>query len=254
MNLFEDIVFVNKSAAKKTIKSFKKSWLIIFTGLAYSIINILLMTILSVFFKGVLQILAGFILAIASAMLISNYLYLLFNIINYDRISMQDFKDGFKAFLWDVYGVLFVFWIASLLLSPLYRMAGENAVLLGRIITLLILFALNPLPETIYQKSYSSFESISYAFEFMKENWLNWLIPNIVFHYLIYLTTGSIVLDVFATPLNLGFGLNFSPKGIGLYLLGQIIFSITMIYRGHLFKLLSTSTRNKRIYMRNMYK
>lgn len=255
MNIFEDILYVNKSAGKKTLKSFRKSWLIIFTGLAYGAINILLMIILSVFFQGVLQILAGFILAIASAMLVSNYLYLLFNIINYDRITMEDFKDGFKALLWDVYGVFFVFWIASFLISPLYRMAGENEMLLGRIITLLILFALNPLPETIYQKrNPSSLESISYAFNFMKENWINWLVPNAIFHYLIYLTTGRVLLDVFATPLNFGFSFNFTLRGLGLYFLGQILFSLTMIYRGHLFKILSTSTRNKRAYMKNMYK
>ena len=37
-------------------------------------------------------------MAIVGASLISNYLYLLFNIINHDRITIQDFKDGFKAF------------------------------------------------------------------------------------------------------------------------------------------------------------
>jgi len=252
LNLFEDILFVNKSTMKKAIRSLQKNWIILFTGLAYSAINILLIIVISTLFTGVLQILAGFIIAIVSASLVSNYLYLLYNIINYDRISMQDFKDGFKALLWDVYGVFFVFWIASFLISPLYRLLGSNSMLLSRIIGLLVLFALNPLPETIYQKRYSSFEMIGYSFEFMKENWLNWTIPNAIFHYLMYLLTGTVLTDIFATSLNFNF--DFSIKGIGLYLLGQLLFSFMMIYRGHLYKLLSTSTRNKRIYMKNMYK
>jgi len=252
LNLFQDILFVNKSTIKKAINSLKKNWLIIFTGIAYTIINLIIILIISTLFTGVLQIIAGFVMAIVSASLVSNYLYLLSNIINYDRISMQDFKDGFKALLWDVYGVFFVFWIASLLINPLYNLLGSNAEVLSRIIGILVLFALNPLPETIYQKHYSSFEAISYAFDFMKENWLNWTIPNIIFYCLMYLLTGTILTDIFAT--NLSFNFDFSPKGIGLYLLGQLLFSFMMIYRGHLFKLLSTSTRNKRIFMKNMYK
>ncbi len=72
--------------------------MIIFTGLVYSTLNIAMLMILGTFFRGVLFVLAGFIMAIASSSLISNYLYLLFNIINYDRITMDNFKDGFKYF------------------------------------------------------------------------------------------------------------------------------------------------------------
>lgn len=252
MNLLQDIIFVNKSTMKKTINSFKNNWMIVFTGLVYTALNIFLLIILSTFFQGVLYILAGFIMAIVSASLISNYLYLLFNIINHDRITIQDFKDGFKAFLWKVYGVFFIAWLASYLLSFVYSIVGDNAIYLNNIISILILVALNPLPETIYQKYYSPFESIGYAFQFMNENWLNWILPNVIFHFLLYLTTNTLLLDVFTTHLDFRF--DFSIKGILLYFLGQLLFSFIMIYRGHLFKLLSTSTRRKRMYMNNFHK
>lgn len=251
MNLLQDIILVNKSTVKKSIKSFKKNWPIVFTGLIYTILNMIILVLLSTFFRGILYILASFIMAIVSASLISNYLYLLFNIINHDRITIDDFKDGFKAFLRKVYGVFFIAWIGSYFLSALFNLLGDNAMYLSRIISILILIALNPLPETIYQKYYSSFESIAYAFEFMKENWLNWILPNILFHYLLYLTTNTLLLDIFTTHLNFNF--DFSIKGMGLYLIGQVLFSFIMVYRGHLFKLLSTSTRRKRMYMNKFH-
>ncbi len=251
LDLLKDIVMVNKATIKKSVKSFKNNWIIIFTGLVYVFLNIFMLTILNTFFRGVLFVLAGFIMAIVSSSLISNYLYLLSNIINYDRITKDDFKDGFKYFLWKVYGVFFIAWLASYFLSFIERLAGTNAALLSRIISIVILIALNPLPETIYQKYYSPFESIGYAFEFMRENWLNWMIPNIIFYFLLYLTTGTLLSDIFTTHLNFNF--DFSIRGIGIYLLMQALFSFMMIYRGHLYKLLSTSTRRKRMYMNKFY-
>lgn len=251
MNLIKDLLLVNKLTVKKSIKSFSKNWMLIFTGLVYTLLNILILFILNTFFKGPLYILVGFIMAIVSSSLISNYLYLLSNIINYDRITMGNFKEGFKFYLWKIYGVFFIAWIANYLLSLLTGILGTSGDLVNKIISIIILIGLNPLPETIYQKYYSPFESIQYAFEFMKGNWFNWLLPNILLYLLLYLVTGKVIVDLFAT--HLSFGLDLSLKGIGVYILGQVVFSFIMIYRGHLFKLLSTSTRRKRMYMNEFY-
>lgn len=251
MDLIKDFLLVNKFTIKKSIKSFGKNWMLVFTGLVYTILNILLLIILNTFFRGPLYILVGFIMAIVSSSLISNYLYLLSNIISYDRITMGNFKEGFKYYLWKVYGVFFIAWIADYLLSMISGIAGANADLLNRVIKIVILIALNPLPETIYQKYYSSFESIQYAFNFMKENWFNWLLPNIILYLFLYLVTGRVMTDLFTTHLSFGLSLGF--KELVKYILGQVLFSFIMIYRGHLFKLLSTSTRRKRMYTNKFY-
>jgi len=86
-----------------------------------------------------------------------------------------------------------------------------------------------------------------YSIDFIKDNWFNWLLPNILFYGLLYYLTGNIITDLFAT--HLSFGFNFGIPSIIKYLLGQGLFSFIMIYRGHLFKLLSTSTRRKRMFM-----
>ena len=251
LNFFEDMILVNKSTLKKSIKSFSKNWIIIFTGIVYVLLNIAMVILINTLFSGILSILAGLIIAIVSSSLISNYLYLLFNIINYDRIIWNNFKEGFKFFLWKVYGIFFIAWIGNFILSSIMGILGSNAEILSRIVGVIIIIGLNPLPETLYQKYLSSGESIKYAFEFMKDNWINWLIPNVILNLVLYLVTNRWILNIFTT--HLGFNFDFSLKGIGFYILGQGMFSFIMIYRGHLFKLLSTSTPRKRMYMNKFY-
>lgn len=251
MDILKDIFMINKTALKKTIKSLKKNWMIIFTGLIYVSLNLVMMVIINTFFRGILFVLAGFIMAIVSSALISNYLYLLSNVIRYNKITTNDFKDGFTQYLRKIYGIFFIAWIGNIILTMLGGMFGSNGAMVSSIVSIVILVALNPLPETIYQKYYSPGESIQYTFEFMKENWVNWFLPNLILSYLLYVVTGRLILDLFTT--HLGFNYSFNFKSIIIYLLGQTIFSFMMIYRGHLYKILSTSTRRKRMYMNKFY-
>lgn len=250
MNIFEDLILVQKSTIKKSIKSLIKNWPIIFTGIVYMTISLLLTIVLSRLFVGPLSILAGLISAVISSALISNYLYLLFNIINYNKINLNNFKEGFTAYLWKVYEVFFIVWLASYLLSSVSNIAGGSGGVIISLIYLLAFILLNALPETIYQKYYSAFESINYSFEFIKENWLNWFVPNIILFGILYLVTGELITDMFTTYIS--FNISSGINGIIRYIVGQLIFSFAMIYRGYLFKLLSTSSMRKRMFMRKL--
>lgn len=247
MNILKDIIYVNKEAAMKTLESFQKNWIIIFTGILYTILNIGIYGILGTLLSGPLFILSGIIAAIVSAAMISNYLYLLFNIINYNRVTIQDFKNGFTYFLRKLYIVIFIGYIATRLLSLAANILGNVSVIILPLIYISALIILNPLPETIYLKYYDSWESIMETADFMKENWLNWAIPNIIFSILLYILTGNRLFNLFNTHISFNFIFNF--RGLAIYLIGQVIFSIMMIYRGHLYKLLSGSTRRKRMFM-----
>lgn len=247
MNIIKDIIYVNKEAGAKTLKSFKKNWIIIFTGFIYTILNMLIYGILGSLLTGPLYIISGIIAALITSAMISNYLYLLFNIINYDRVTINDFKNGFGYFLRKIYIVFFIGYVANLILSLVSNILGNLTAILIPLLYLAVLVMLNPLPETIYLKHYDSWGSIVEAADFMKENWLNWAIPNIVFLFLLYIVTGRSLINIFNTHLSYNFMLNV--RGLGVYLIGQIIFSIMMIYRGHLYRLLSGSTRRKRMFM-----
>lgn len=251
LDILKDILFVNGTTIKKAWKSFLKNWPIIFTGFAYTMINVSIFALISYIFTGILGILAGFIVAIATSSLISNYLYLLANIIKYDKLTLNSFKEGFKYYLWKVYGIFFIAWLFSFVLNSVLGVMSSFASRISTIIGILVLIIFNPLPEIIYQKSYSPWESLSYSFDFMKENWLSWLIPNIIFFSILYMITGRIVSYVFTT--HLAYNFDFTISGVVKYLIGQIIFSFTMIYRGYLFNLLSTSNRRKREYMKKIY-
>lgn len=247
MNIIKDFLNVHKQTLKKTLISLKDNWVIIFTGIVYVLLTTVIFTTIFTLFTGILSIIAGIISAVVSAALISNYLYLLYNVINYGKIKFQDFKDGFTYFLRKVYGVFFFAWIGSYLISMLAGMLGPNIYILNIIISASILFLLNALPETIYLKSLDPMDSIVYSLEFMKENWFNWLIPNILLSLALYMVTGSFITNLFAT--NISYRLFFGGTNIVIYLIGQLLFSFMMIYRGHLFKILSTSTRRKRMFM-----
>lgn len=251
MSIFQDMLLVQKNTIKRSIRSFKTSWPIVFTGIVYMLINYAVLYIIALLFTGILSIVASLVSAIISSSLISNYLYLLYNAINYSRITFNTFKEGFTQYLWKVYGIFFIGWVASYALSIVTDMAGASGVLIYSIFSLLVLILLNPLPETVYQKYYSSAESIKYSFDFIKENWLNWFIPNIILFAIIYIVTGRLILNMFTTYLAMGFDLDI--MSILRYIIGQSLFTFTMIYRGHLFDLLSTSTRRKRMFMNRLY-
>ncbi|MTI68967.1 MAG: hypothetical protein FH751_01765 [Firmicutes bacterium] len=255
MSLLNDLFYTNKKTFNKTFNLFKNNWLIIFTGLLYTTLNLLLYGFVGLIARSILGILSGIVLFIATSAMISSYLYLLDNILRRGKFDLDDLKEGFKIYLWKIYGVFFIGWIAKLFASLLLRPMATSYVISGlfsTIITVLILILLNPLPEAIYQKIYSPWETILYTFDFIKNNWIEWFIPNVIFMGILYLTTGEYLLDIFT--INLSFNFDLSIKGIALYAIGQILFSFIMIYRGVLFKTLSTSTRRKRNFMRNMYK
>ncbi|MTI49488.1 hypothetical protein [Sporosalibacterium faouarense] len=260
MNIFTDLFYMNKSAFKKTSKLLVKNWPIIFTGFVYSTLSLIVGLVLSVFLGNfILRFVVGILLFAATIALTSNYLYLLYNVVKNERLTFQDFKDGFTAYMRKLWTIFFIGWVAELvysaILAPLLAglLSGVlDTRLLNIIVSLLVLILINPLPETVYQKHYQPADSIKYAFDFVKENWIEWFIPNVILFGILYLSTGVIISDFFT--FNIGFSFNFSPMSILMYLLAQIIFSFTMIYRGVLFEILSTSTRRKRMFMRNMYK
>jgi len=142
-------------------------------------------------------------------------------------------------------------WLVSYMLSAISDIFNSK-IGINSLVTLIVLILLNALPETIYQKYYSSSESIKYAFDFFKENWLNWFIPNVVFFALLYALEGINFTSLFMPSINILGGISLSE--IVEYLISQVIFSFMMIYRGYLFQLLSTSTRRKRMFMKNMYR
>lgn len=246
MDYIKDIMYVNKESFFKTIKSLKKSWTIIFVGLIYAAISIVLTGVLNFLLIGPLSIISGIISIIITSSLFSNYLYLLTNVIKYGSVDFNDFKNGFTYYLRKIYSVIFIFYIARLLLTLVLRMFGPTGGTLMTLVTLGAFILLNALPETIYQKYYGPADTISYSFSFFTENVLNWGIPNLVFFGILY----SLLPNILGIIMMITFGAFPGFIQIIAFLIAQLVFNFGMIYRGHLFNLLSTSTKRKREFMK----
>lgn len=249
MNILRDIYDTNKEISKKAIDLTMKNWVIVFTGIIYSIISMVLFRISFLF-----SILAGIVMTLVMSALLSNYLYLIENIISYGRISLDDFKKGFRVYIWKIYGIMVVIWFinygADLFLSPLLKLR-IGFITLWMVLYWIAFVLLNCLPEVIYQKHYDLSDMFQYSFSFIKENWMDWFVPNILFGLVFYLVIGrSFTTSYLMTSLSF----SLSIRSMVLYFVGQLLLSFTMVYRGLLFDLLSRTTRKKRIFKRNVYR
>ncbi|MCT4594078.1 MAG: hypothetical protein N4A57_07415 [Anaeromicrobium sp.] len=245
--MIEDMININGKIIPESLKKSKDNWPVLFVGLVYSILLIFMFSLAMIF-----RILGGIIIALGQSAIFSNYLYLIENVVVYNRTRLNEFKYGFKAYFLKVYGVVFLFWFVGytidLFFSPLLRI-GMGGLSLKLILDLIILILLNPLPEVIYQKQYDILGSIQYSFDFIRENALEWFVPNIILGILLYLAMGKFL----SINSLLSGGIYMKAGNIVGYILGQVVLFFTMIYRGLLFKLLSNSSRKKRKFMRNMY-
>lgn len=243
MELIKDLMSVNKQTFSKTINSIKNHWEALLIVVVYAIISQIITLFVSRVFSGTLSIISGILMAIIEAAIISSFLFVLNNIVQYNRFRWKDVVEGLNYYLWKVYGILFIFFIVNFILSSVLNIIGSLGYVLSLIFQLFIVIILNPLPETIYLKTYDSRDSILYCLEFIKENFINWFIPNLLF--------GVLLFFIFKVTNKTLFTLSISqlmPFMLRI-LLFSVCLSFVMIYRGHLFKLLSTSTRRKRQFM-----
>lgn len=249
MNFIEDIILTNKGIVTKSFRLAIKNWKIFLVGIAYLILSRVIGVVASY-----ASILGGIISALFLSAIISNYLYLIENIINYDRFTMEDFKRGFSVYIWKVYSIFIIFFIARLVLglfvAPIVASMGLIGIAIWFMIGIGAFIMLNPLPEVIYQKHYERLEIITYSFEFIKENWPQWFIPNgiiLAIGYILHLATDQILILT-------GLGTSAFIATIIKSIAYQLVLFYAMIYRSQLFNILSTSTRRKRMFMRNLYK
>ncbi|WP_422486977.1 hypothetical protein [Gudongella sp. DL1XJH-153] len=249
MNVISDILLVNKEILSKSKNTLTRNPEVLLMGVVYSILSLVAGIVVFNLLSG-LGFLLGIIYALIESAIISSYLFVLHNVVVYNRFRWKDIKYGFTYFIRKVYGVLFIFYLVNLVLNLLSSIIGTFAVAIILIIGIAALVVLNPLPESLYIKERDSLQTILYCIEFMKENWLNWILPNGLFMIILYFVTGGI----FNGGLNPFRGLSFSSSilSIIMYLLGSVFLSAVMIYRGHLFKLLSTTTLRKRMFMRKL--
>lgn len=243
MNYLDDIVNVNKKAFREAMGKIKKNPVSICLPMIFSILFFGVDKFKFIFYQ--LGFIGGFIMPLIYAMLMSVLYDLLSNLIYYDKLSFNNLQRSVKNYFGSIYSVYFILILVG------YFLPAINNVTLQIIIWLIIYVVFNPMSETIYIKDQSYTSAYAYCVDFMKENFLQWIIPLIISFAGMYLFGGlQFIADnaVLNIPLGVEFA-GFDSSYILKFIVFELIAGIYIIYRACLFKILSTSTMRKRLYM-----
>ncbi len=234
MKIVRATLWIYGTALNKSWQCVRKNWVVSFAPLAYGIVmSVAGLLALRLGFFG------GFLLAIASQACVSSGLHLIKNMISSGRANLNDFLNGFTVYLLDLLMVAFILWI-PLRIAGMALDSVPNGGLIFLLIQVTLYILLNPVPEFIYQTRTSGLELLSASYHFIVENWLEWLLPNViiaiagvfllrVLDAVVYLLPGFVQFFAFAFC-------------FGLFL------TYLMTFRGFLFAELHGTTRRSRLY------
>ncbi len=250
MSVLQDIIITNKTIIKKSIKALRSNPGLLIVGAFYLVAVMLVMQI-----AGMFGMFGGLIITLFQSAVLSNYLFLMNRIVRVGRFTQDDFQSGFKVYFRKVWVVLLIIWVGQLavvtLAQPLNLLIPAFG-LVSLIVQVVAFVVFNPLPETLYQKHLGEIDSFIYAFNFIKENWIDWFIPNIILGSACYGIYWAIN-NLFYTVLRgLPYALKTSLAIVLIAILVQAILGYMMVYRGFLFEMLTTTTRRKRLFMRHI--
>lgn len=182
---------------------------------------------------------AGLVMGLVLAALGSCYLYFLAELVGNARVRVNEFGRSVRVYFWAVANVLFVYWIASLLLGMVLR-GSAQAQAFNVALTLVALVLLNAVPEVIYQSNtHGGLETMGRAVRFLQSNWLEWGVPNALFLAGLWflLARTQVSLAAFGYP-----GL------VALSILVGALFHLVMVFRGNLFAALDGTSHRQRMF------
>jgi hypothetical protein len=204
-----------------------KNWPVLGSVFVYSMVMSLAYTV-----AGPLGVAGGLIVTLVWSACVSSFLYLVEMMVRTTKVSLEDFRRSFLVYLGDVIGVMFIFWIASMVLVPLLRTMPQ-----GPLIMLLIQIAIfvffNAVPELIYLGHHSSLALLAESYNFIAANWIEWFPATLLASAAIY-HVASLPLGSWAT---------YGQSAV----IGLLIY-FAMVMRGLLFLELAESSRRSRAF------
>jgi hypothetical protein len=181
-------------------------------------------------------VLGGILMGLVLAAVLSCYFYFLGEVVAKSRVRFDEFGKSIGAYFWSVANVLFVFWIAELVVSALFRGTPQGPIF-AQLLVLAALILLNATPEVIYQRgTYGGLQTVQRSIQFLQANWIEWGIPNLL------------ILGLF---LWFPHGPFLALGQLGPYVDGIVhgaLFHLAMVFRGHLFAALDGTSHRQRMY------
>lgn len=253
---FGATVRLYRDAAQDTLRGLRKTWFYSFAAIPLGFAG---------YFGAIVAValgsfIGGFFLGLLTAYLMSAYLVFVRAGVERERLFLHEIVPRTNELFSSLLNILFVLFILFLGISffGMGLRADESSWIIV-LVKLMILVALNPIPEICYLGQRGAGSAFGESLEFMKENGIEWLLPLVL----------GLVPVILANPLGLTilFGADGPIRGLfhlfSLFyavaavsgvpsMIGTIIalfgFYATLVFRGCLFKKLSGSTRRKRRY------
>lgn len=222
------------NALRRSWECAARNWVVSFAPVAYGILLAVIASLVAP-----LGIVGGLLFSVAAQSCVSSGLFLIKQMVEGGKADFNDFLNGFTVFIWELLGIAFILWIPLRVLSA--GLAGvANGALIYFLVKLGLYVLLNPVPEFIYQTRTSGLELISASYNFIVENWIEWLVPNIVLFAAGYLLLELVEPLLFGLP-------RFAALFVHMFLTGLAL-TYFMIFRGFLFAQLHGTTRRSRLY------
>jgi len=234
MEQIKAIFWIYKTALIKTTQLLRDNLGIIFAPIAYGLVLSAAAMLLAP-----LGFIGGMVLGVVLAACASSALYLIENVVRMGKASLQDFTRGFSVYIWEILTIAFIFWIPMRLLAQ-FAFTTPNGPLLYLGVQILLYVIFNAMPELIYQGRVSGLALLSASYQFIVENWIEWLLPNLLVGVAGYLLRNLIYELVAPMPFFLQYF--FVEAAFGFFL------TCLMIFRGLLFSELNGTTRRSRVY------
>ncbi|MBH0178615.1 MAG: hypothetical protein HP491_12305 [Nitrospira sp.] len=267
VELLSATLHLYRQALQATWRSLMRSWVMVAALVGFALLFVGAARIV-----GPLGMIGGVLLGLVNAMLVGATLRLIEQSLSAVRtIQFADVTESFGHYFWDVIGVGFVLWLPIMALD-MGTQANPYGGFLSSAVMLLLFILLNAAPEVIYQIRHDSpLDVFKASYEFVLEHWIEWFLPFAILALPIVVSPSGIQ-EFFnlSTGIGRGAGLNFfqlillpftliggwmsyvgldpDAQWIFLLLLTPLVATTALLFRGHLFALLRSSTRRQRMF------
>jgi hypothetical protein len=234
MTTLQATLWIYVTSLQRAWQSVAKNWVVSLAPLAYGLI----MAAAGIL-AAPLGLVGGLLLGVASQACLSSGLHLIKNIVTTGKADFDDFLKGFTVYLWELLTIAFILWIPLRLLA-LALGPVPNGDLIYFLIQAALYVFLNPVPELIYQSRTSGLDLLGASYNFIVENWLEWLTPNILITVAGFFLLQLVSALAWTLPYYIQWFI--TAFAFGLFL------TYFMAFRGFLFAELHGSTRRSRAY------
>lgn len=243
-------------SARSALMVLRRNWIILPASLALLIVWLVTLLILNEF-----GMVGAFMLGIIQIALISTYYAWISAAVDREKLTIPSMLKFDVGLFFSLIGVAFILSIADILFKQPFQNSLEYA-WVPACAGLVVFILFNAVPEVVHHHRYDSLPSLASAFQFNKENWIEWYLP------LVILIIPSIIVDwratlVLVASTDVLLPISFLVKALNTalpspyidlgYLLRQIPILIAgtwfMFFRAYLFRELEHGTRRRRIYL-----